>query len=1116
MEFILQKGGDLEAIDGQGNSALHWAAEKGQAAAIDFLILKGITPNRLNHQCMSPLHTACDLDVADSTEALCKHRPQVDINCPGELGQTPLHYCAVRDSVNAARKLLEFQPALSRPDQNGVYPIHAAATHASAKVLDLLFAECGKNGTDRSQLLTVVDKEGNSALHSAVNSGDFAAVKLCLQYGARIDKQQADKSTPVHLASSQGALDMVQLMFSSQDESRKSLRIKDIQNQTPLHKAAMFDHSEVASYLLNEGSEIDAKDRQCRTPLLLATARGAWRAVRTLLKRDADFTQTDCDKRNVLHLALLHGGNLDFFGREFFKQKDGALELLNQRDCSGCTPMHYATQQGNIKSVQGLIDLGATVNLKNKEKQSPLHFAARYGRLNSCKRLLDSAIGPHILNESDGAGRTALHIASWSGHVKLVQLLLSKGALLHRDHEGRTPLHLAAVEGYINTMKGLLATHPHLMNQTDDEGNTALHLAARAGQAAVVTFLLDSEANLLRNNNDQSCMEVAIECRNKDVAMAIVMNERWHEAMDDCGDRTAPHMLGLIEQLPEVAYTVLERCQTEKKADEEDPRSRRNYDFTYLRCTKEKQSRFLNSEEGFVPLLVLNTMVKFNRINLLSHPVCVNYLAMKWNAYGRACHVTNITIYLVFVFFLTYFVCVTDVPDSMLPENATDSVVDLHLPVTEFTMSTKVSVWVICGFASMNILKEIVQLLQQASITGKGKYFYEFTNFLEWTLYATSLAFVAPYLAGQNEDFQWQCGAVAVFLAWFNFLLYLQRFDIFGIYVVMFLEILRTLVQVLLVFSILIVAFGLTFHILLPRELNHAHTSPAMSLLRVSTALLLGELDFINSFVDPANDEFDYTMPYPELTYFFLIGLVLLMPILLMNLLIGLAVGDIASMQHNAHLKRLAMQVELHTDLEQKLPSRILKAGERDKYTVYTHTAKYFILSAQDKGKYFFYIKMAQYFIYRIWNKIRETAGMESNPYGSKIGRDAANDPQLVILQNEMISQKRRLKEVKEQLDRQYDLLRLIVQKMEIRSEAEDRDEGEGPGEHGRWFGSPNYCTDSQSYVTSRSSSVASVAVSRQDSAPTVASRSSPSTTRASSTWSLPRTRLLSSSESTI
>lgn len=46
----------------------------------------------------------------------------------------------------------------------------------------------------------------------------------------------------------------------------------------------------------------------------------------------------------------------------------------------------------------------------------------------------------------------------------------------------------------------------------------------------------------------------------------------------------------------------------------------------------------------------------------------------------------------------------------------------------------------------------------------------------------------------------------------FNF-----RFDHVGIYVVMFLEILQTLIKVLIVFFILIVAFGLAFYILLSR-----------------------------------------------------------------------------------------------------------------------------------------------------------------------------------------------------------------------------------------------------------------------------------------------------------
>jgi len=50
-------------------------------------------------------------------------------------------------------------------------------------------------------------------------------------------------------------------------------------------------------------------------------------------------------------------------------------------------------------------------------------------------------------------------------------------------------------------------------------------------------------------------------------------------------------------------------------------------------------------------------------------------------------------------------------------------------------------------------------------------------------------------------------------------------------------------------------------------------------------------------------------VPHP-LSSFFMLGMfMVLMPILLMNLLIGLAVGDIESVRRNAQLKRLAMQV---------------------------------------------------------------------------------------------------------------------------------------------------------------------------------------------------------------
>lgn len=89
-----------------------------------------------------------------------------------------------------------------------------------------------------------------------------------------------------------------------------------------------------------------------------------------------------------------------------------------------------------------------------------------------------------------------------------------------------------------------------------------------------------------------------------------------------------------------------------------------------------------------------------------------------------------------------------------------------------------------------------------------------------------------------------------------------------------------------------------------------------MSLLR-TFAMMLGEIDLLGTYVQPLyTNEIDEsgqnrTIPYPVPVFLMLGVFMVLMPILLMNLLIGLAVGDIESVRRNAQLKRLAMQVKL-------------------------------------------------------------------------------------------------------------------------------------------------------------------------------------------------------------
>lgn len=87
-----------------------------------------------------------------------------------------------------------------------------------------------------------------------------------------------------------------------------------------------------------------------------------------------------------------------------------------------------------------------------------------------------------------------------------------------------------------------------------------------------------------------------------------------------------------------------------------------------------------------------------------------------------------------------------------------------------------------------------------------------------------------------------------------------------------------------------------------------------MSLLR-TFAMMLGEIDLLGTYIQPyyTNETDDSnqarTIPYPVPVFLMLGVFMVLMPILLMNLLIGLAVGDIESVRRNAQLKRLAMQV---------------------------------------------------------------------------------------------------------------------------------------------------------------------------------------------------------------
>lgn len=113
--------------------------------------------------------------------------------------------------------------------------------------------------------------------------------------------------------------------------------------------------------------------------------------------------------------------------------------------------------------------------------------------------------------------RTALMEAAKSGHMRLVRLLIEKGAEVNLVHKGYgTAPTFAAAKGRTKVVKLLLAQGA-LVDALGNNGATALILAARSGHTPVVRALVGKGADVNAQDNDGN------------TALIVVPRSRWQK-----------------------------------------------------------------------------------------------------------------------------------------------------------------------------------------------------------------------------------------------------------------------------------------------------------------------------------------------------------------------------------------------------------------------------------------------------------------------------------------------------------------------------------------------------------------------------------------------------------
>jgi len=211
---------------------------------------------------------------------------------------------------------------------------------------------------------------------------------------------------------------------------------KDREGKTALIIAAEKNLPEVVKLLVAAGADINAKDKQKRTALVVAVEAGNVEVVKLLLAAGADFPYeqaTDLAKKNGhkdIWKLLIYSDLPPLIEREGVfdtpeEMKAYLAARANETDKLGLTPLLRAINAGDADEVKTLISEGANVNFVNQFQESTLLVAVKKNQIKIIPLLITAGAD---VNYKDAFGRSILQIAQQKKFTQAADLLKSAGA----------------------------------------------------------------------------------------------------------------------------------------------------------------------------------------------------------------------------------------------------------------------------------------------------------------------------------------------------------------------------------------------------------------------------------------------------------------------------------------------------------------------------------------------------------------------------------------------------------------------------------------------------------------------------------------------------------------
>lgn len=536
VKTLITQGADVNAAQGDGMSALHWAADRGDADMAAVLVYAGANTGAVTRIGQyTPLHLASRAGNAAVVRTLLQAGAAVDAKA-SVTGATPLHLAAASGNAEVVTALLDAKADVNAKETEwGQTPlIFAAALNRVDAIKVLLARGANPNVTSRAvdlQKHMPLDRASNQRFAKVLESTAGkngkpspsqlqAAVQASRELYASGKLPEPEKPAAPAVgaqAAGQGGQG-AQGQGGQQPFFEETPGLSSKGGLTALLHAARQGHLAAATALLDGGANVNgASAGDGTSPLLMATINGQFDMAMLLLDRGADpnlaarvngatplwsAVNTQWQPRTRFpqpqEMELQKATYLDVMKRLLEKGADPNARLsqhpwymvysgCGNRNCgladtSGSTAFWRAAYATDVEAMRLLVKLGADPHIPTMAPKQAVRRGPEGGGPGSdgSKQALTVEIPKLTPIPYGGPGASALHAAA--------------GVEYGEGFAGNAHRH--APDSWLAAVKFLVEEVGMDVNARDNDGYTPLHHAAARGDNDVILYLVSKGADV--------------------------------------------------------------------------------------------------------------------------------------------------------------------------------------------------------------------------------------------------------------------------------------------------------------------------------------------------------------------------------------------------------------------------------------------------------------------------------------------------------------------------------------------------------------------------------------------------------------------------------------------